>query len=94
MPKPALELGACRIVNIKVGRVGGFSEEQCGYVSISQHHIVSPTHRKMDQDLVPFNWSDAAPCRSPASARWMRMQRDTTSRAGGCSFRKISTRWT
>jgi len=26
----------------------------------------------MDQDRVPFNWSDAAPCPSPASARWIR----------------------
>jgi len=26
----------------------------------------------MDPDRVLFNWSDAAPCRSPASARWIR----------------------
>ncbi len=48
------------------------ARNNAGYVSISQHHIVSLTHRKTDPDRVLFNWSDAAPCRSPASARWIR----------------------
>jgi hypothetical protein len=48
------------------------ARNNAGYVSISQHHIVLLTHRKTDPDRVLFNWSDAAPCRSPASARWIR----------------------